>query len=74
MGLQVPFPPYLLAFFFLFVVTVTIYFRETQTSKVDKTKQNKQFLHGAATTASQCGIPDHLIKTIGRWTSDAYQL
>ena len=45
MGLQVPFPPYLLAFFFLFVVTVTIYFRETQTSKVDKTKQNKQFLH-----------------------------
>ena len=28
----------------------------------------------AATTAARCGIPDHLIKTMGRWTSDAYQL
>ena len=32
------------------------------------------FRIGAATTAEQCGIPDHLIKTMGRWTSDAYQL
>ena len=29
---------------------------------------------GAATTAAQCGIPDHLIKTLDRWSSDAYQL
>ena len=32
------------------------------------------FRIGAATTAVQSGIPDHLIKTMGRWTSDAYQL
>ena len=29
---------------------------------------------GAATTAAAAGIPDHLIKTLGRWISDAYQL
>ena len=32
------------------------------------------FRIGAATMAAQHGIPDHLIKTMGRWTSDAYQL
>ena len=32
------------------------------------------FRIGAATTATQCGIPDHLYKTLGRWSSDAYQL
>lgn len=29
---------------------------------------------GAATTAAQVGIPDHLIKTLGRWESNAYEL
>ena len=32
------------------------------------------FRIGAATTATQCGIPDHLFKILGRWSSDAYQL
>jgi len=27
-----------------------------------------------ATTAASCGIPDHLIKTLGRWSSDPYQV
>ena len=40
MGLQVPFSPYLLVFFFFFAVTVTL-FRVTQTNKVDKTKQKE---------------------------------
>ena len=30
------------------------------------------FRIGAATAAAQSGIPDHLIKTLGGWTSDAY--
>ena len=30
------------------------------------------FRIGAATTATQVGIPDHMIKTLGRWISDAY--
>ena len=28
----------------------------------------------AATTAASRGVPDHLIKTLGRWSSGAYQL
>ena len=32
------------------------------------------FRIGAATSAATRGIPDHLIKTLGRWSSDAYQL
>ena len=32
------------------------------------------FRIGAATMAATVGIPDHLIKTMGRWLSDAYQL
>ena len=30
------------------------------------------FRIGAATTAAQCGLPDSLIKTLGRWESAAY--
>ena len=32
------------------------------------------FRIGAAMTAAGRGVPDHLIKTLGRWSSDAYQL
>ena len=32
------------------------------------------FRIGAATSVAAHGIPDHLIKTLGRWSSDAYQL
>lgn len=32
------------------------------------------FRSGAATTAGTAGLPDWLIKTMGRWTSDAYQV
>ena len=29
---------------------------------------------GAATSAVAAGVPDHLIKTLGRWCSEAYHL
>ena len=41
MGLQVPFAPHLpVIFFFFFFRYCNYLFRETQTNKVDKTKQN----------------------------------
>ena len=32
------------------------------------------FRIGAATTATALGVPDHLNKTLGRWSSDAYHV
>ena len=36
---------------------------------------NSLMFHGQAkSTRKTYGIPDHLIKTLGRWIGDAYQL
>uniref|UniRef100_A0A1X7T7Z6 Tyr recombinase domain-containing protein n=1 Tax=Amphimedon queenslandica TaxID=400682 RepID=A0A1X7T7Z6_AMPQE len=32
------------------------------------------FRIGAATSAAKAGIPDHLIKALGRWKLEAYQI
>ena len=32
------------------------------------------FRIGAATVAAEQGVPDHLIRTLRRWSSDAYQI
>lgn len=33
-----------------------------------------RFRIGTATTAATCGVPVDVIKTLGRWKSEAYQL
>ena len=40
----------------------------------DKSYSGHSFRIGAATAAAAAGIPDHLIKMLGRWESSAYQL
>ena len=40
----------------------------------DKSYSGHSFRIGAATTAAAAGVPDHVIKMLGRWESSAYQL
>ena len=44
------------------------------TADVSGNFSSHSFCIGAATVAAQQGIPDHLIRALGRWTSNAYPL
>ena len=45
-----------------------------QVAGISEKFSGHSFRIGAAITAAQRGVPDHLIKAMGRWSSDAYLL
>ena len=55
--------------------SLTDWLRQIMTSaRVPGNFSSHSFRIGAATVAARSGIPDHLIQTMGRWSSNAYQL
>ena len=55
--------------------SLTDWLRQIMTSaRIPGNFSSHSFRIGAATVAARSGIPDHLIQTMGRWSSNAYQL
>ena len=54
---------------------VTLLKRRLQSPGLDMSQFSGHSLYiGAATSAAAAGVPDHLIKTLGRWHSEVYHL
>ena len=55
--------------------SLTDWLRQIMTSaRIPGNFSSHSFRIGAAAVAAHSGIPDHLIQTMGRWSSNAYQL
>ena len=55
--------------------TLTDWLRQIMASaRVPGNFSSHSFRIGAATVAARNGVPDHLIQSMGHWSSNAYQL
>ena len=68
----------------LFTLSCGAFLTRSETSKTTKSLlraagfdpdpySSRSYQIGAATAAAEAGLPEHLIKTLGRWRSSAYQ-